>query len=466
MTMNELKPSAFQNRVLQVPAGKDLFLGGGRGGGKSFAKVFLIIRHVETYGSAARILYLRRTYRGLADFENLLREAFFAVYGKAAKYNAQEHIWRFPNGAYLELAQMECEADYHKFQGRSFNLMFVDECQQYESPDLLDRLRSNLRGGKDTPTQMIIAANPGGLGHSWLVQRYLYKAAPWEPFKEENSGRTFVYCPSTYLDNEHIDQDEYEANLRASCPFDEELLKAWLSGDWNIARGAFFAQCLDQKNMIEPWQEIPVYYKGDKKLFWGDSQPYIAFDYGRDAPAVCLVMLKVRQGMEGPDGRFYPKGSYLVLDEFASNQPGSWEKGMGYSVDVLADRIKELCKTWDIRPEGVADDSIFARGGMASISDEFRRFGVYFREAQKGDRRTGWERLRRLMADAGKPDVPGLYIARHCEYLWNTLPYLPRDPKKLDDLDTRANDHGADALRYGIMDRKGKCIVKKVHGLM
>jgi hypothetical protein len=139
---------------------------------------------------------------------------------------------------------------------------------------------------------------------------------------------------------------------------------------------------------------------------------------------------------------------------------------MGYSVDVLSDRIKELCKTWGIRPEGVADDSIFARGGMASISDEFRRFGVYFREAQKGDRRTGWERLRRLMADAGKPDVPGLYIARHCEYLWNTLPYLPRDPKKLDDLDTRANDHGADALRYGIMDRSGRCIVKKIHGLM
>lgn len=462
--MNELKPSAFQTRVLQVPESRDIVLTGGRGGGKSFGKVFLVIRHVEQYGAGARILYIRRTYKGIADFESLLREAFMAVYGRGARYNAQEHIWRFPNGAYMELGQLETEADYQKYQGRSFNLLMVDEAQQYETPDLLDRLRSNLRGSKEVPTRMIIAANPGGVGHSWIAKRYIFQASPWQAFLEENSGREFVACPSTFRDNEHIDQDEYEANLKASCPFDEELLKAWLSGDWNIARGAFFAQCLDQKNMIEPWQSIPNLYWGTngRMVRWGQSTPYLAFDYGRDAPAVCLVMLEVRQSTEGPDGKYYPKGSYLVLDEFASNQPGSWEKGMGYGVDVLADRIKEMCKSWDIRPEGVGDDSMFARGGMASIGQEFQRFGVYFREAKKGDRRTGWERLRRLMADAGKPDVPGVYIARNCEYLWNTLPYLPRDPRKLDDLDTRAADHGADALRYGILRQRLICTTHRI----
>ena len=301
--------------------------------------------------------------------------------------------------------------------------------------------------------RMILCANPGGTGHQWLAKRYVFAASPWTPFTEEKSGRTFVYCPSTFMDNDHIDQGEYRRNLEASCPYDDALLKAWTDGDWAVARGAFFAQCLDEKrNCIEPWEELPTLFWGrHRKERWGDA--YLAHDYGVTAPSVTLLMVESK-GYESPDGRFYPKGSILVLDEFASNQPGSLDRGMGYGVDVLADRIKEMCLRWDVRAEGVADDACFAKTGMASIAEEFRRHGVYFREAKKGARAVGWEKLRRLMADAGQLDKPGLYISRSCEYLWSTLPFLSRDPRKPDDVDTRANDHGADALRYGILRRK------------
>jgi hypothetical protein len=451
--MDELKPTPFQQRVLTLPVEYDLALLGGRGGGKSFTLALLILRHAEVYGEKARILYLRRTYKGLADFESLLREIFGAIYGRSARYNSTEHVWRLPNGAYLELAQLESENDYPKFQGRSFNLIIVDEAGQFPEPDLLDRLRSNLRAPVGIQPRFVLAANPGGPGHAWIAKRYVFKASPWEPFEEEQSGRTFVHAPSTYRDNTGIDQDEYLKNLTASCPFDGELLRAWTSGDWSIARGAFFAQCLGNHNLIEPWERLPAYrwVSQTRKQYWGD--PYLSHDWGTSAPSVTLLLVE-SEGREGIDGRYYPRGSILVLDEYVSNQPGSLEKGMGYSVDILADRIKEMCAGWDIMPEGVADDACFARSGMASIAQEFRRFGVYFREAQKGARATGWERLRRLMADGGKPDVPGLYIARNCEYLWATLPYLARDPRKPDDVDTRVNDHGADALRYGVLRRK------------
>jgi hypothetical protein len=447
--MNELRPTPFQKRVLAIPEEYDLALLGGRGGGKSFALALLILRHAELYRESARILYLRRSYKGIADFESLLREIFGAIYGTAAKYNSQEHLWRLPSGSYLELGQLESEADYVKYQGRSFNLILVDEGGQYSEPDLLDRLRSNLRAPSGLRPRFVLAANPGGVGHAWISKRYVFSGSPWAPFEEKQSGRLFVHAPSTYLDNTGIDQGEYLRNLQASCPFDPELLRAWVSGDWAIARGAFFASCLGDHNLIEPWQEIPALSRWGKK--WGS--PYLAHDYGVSAPSVTLLMVE-SEGREGPDGRFYPRGSILVLDEYVSNQPGSLEKGMGYTVDILADRIKEMCKRWNVRPEGVADDACFARTGMATIAEEFRRHGVFFREAQKGGRSVGWERLRRLMSDAGKPDVPGLYIARNCEYLWSTLPYLARDPRKQDDVDTRANDHGADALRYGVLRRK------------
>jgi hypothetical protein len=58
--------------------------------------------------------------------------------------------------------------------------------------------------------------------------------------------------------------------------------------------------------------------------------------------------------------------------------------------------------------------------------------------------------MRRLLADAGKTDVPGLYVARSCRYWWATVPALTRDPRNPEDVDTTAPDHGADACRYGL----------------
>src|SRR5689334_15382431 len=96
---HSIETSPFQTQVLLCPEAIDLFLGGGRGGGKSYTLALLALRHVEQYGARARILYIRKTYKGLADFELLTRELFAKVYGNSARYNGADHVWRFPNGA-------------------------------------------------------------------------------------------------------------------------------------------------------------------------------------------------------------------------------------------------------------------------------------------------------------------------------------------------------------------------------
>lgn len=104
----------------------------------------------------------------------------------------------------------------------------------------------------------------------------------------------------------------------------------------------------------------------------------------------------------------------------------------------------------------MADDAIFARTGSGvtvSIAGECRKGGVLLRPAKKADRVGGWETLRRLMQDAGKPDRPGFYAARQCEYFWSTVPTLARDPRKGNDLDSRGPDHAADACRYAVLRR-------------
>ena len=59
--------------------------------------------------------------------------------------------------------------------------------------------------------------------------------------------------------------------------------------------------------------------------------------------------------------------------------------------------------------------------------------------------------MRRLLSHAGKPDRPGLYIARRCRYFWDTVPMLARDAKRVEDVDTTGPDHGADAICYGCL---------------
>ena len=179
----------FQKNVMFLPEETDVFIGGGRGGGKSYALVLLALRHLEQFKDKARILYVRRTYKGLADFELLSRELFGMVYGTSAKYNGAEHVWRLPGGGYMELGQLESHADYGKYQGRSFTLLLIDEAGQFPTPDLLDMLRSNLRGPKDMPIRMVVAANPGGPGHHWIAKRYVFVGAPWKPFYEVKSKR-------------------------------------------------------------------------------------------------------------------------------------------------------------------------------------------------------------------------------------------------------------------------------------
>ena len=390
-----LELSPFQQRVIDVPEQFNLFLGGGRGGAKSHCICFLALRHAVQYGERARILYLRQTYKGLSDFEEITRDLFGRIFGKAARFNQTEGVWRLPGGAYFELGQLEGPGDYAKYQGRSFTLICVDEAGQYATPDLLDKLKSNMRGPAGMPIRQIVAANPGDAGHAWLAKRYVFRAAPWWPFTETETGSVWCYCPSTFRDNPFIDQATYEAQLRASCSADPELLRSWLSGDWSIARGAFFGAVLSEtSNAIDPWEPSSLKqlakprrtYAGNGVYLqsMGDAwRPFLSHDFGVSAPS-CTGLFVESPGAVGPDGRYYSRGSVLLLDERVTAVPGQPSVGLGWPVPKIAESIIEMCDAWGVKPKGVADDAIFARLGVsatASIASEFRKCGVHFAPA-------------------------------------------------------------------------------------
>ncbi|HIQ41853.1 MAG TPA: hypothetical protein EYH47_03800 [Pseudomonas oleovorans] len=192
---------------------------------------------------------------------------------------------------------------------------------------------------------------------------------------------------------------------------------------------------------LDPWDHIPHGWT-----------TYLTHDFGSSAPSATYVVAKSPGGV-GPDGKFYPRDSLVLVDELATCKRDNPNAGLNWTVPILAEEIISMCKRWQIKPAGVADDAIFAKGGHAagSIADEFSRCGVRFDPAKKADRITGWNIMRRLLADAGQVDKPGLYISRSCSYLWETLPTLARDQKRIEDVDSSGPDHGADAVRYGCL---------------
>lgn len=454
--MTEQRPdqlSKWQAQAMAVPEAFDLFLGGSRGSGKTHLLCALFLRHCEQHGERARCLVVRKSFPGLMDLESEMKAFFGAVYGDGLRFDGQKHRFTLPTGSTVQLDQLERESDFQKYQGKSFSHIAVDEAGQYSSPALVDRLRSSLRAPAGVPTRFIMAANPGGAGHAWLVRRHALKES-WAPYVDAASGFDFVTIQATYKDNEFIDRERYAKNLMASCATDPELGKAWLNGDWSILRGAFFSSVIDEtRNMIEPWAKLPREEPEDPYSDHPTSWHfYLAHDFGVSAPSV-TYLCAASPGAEGPDGYFYPRGSIILIDEETTTHPDDLNQGLGLTVPDQADRIKNMCQRWGVQARGVADDAIFNRTGSqhGSIADEFSRCGVQFTRAHKGSRLGGWEKMRRLLAAAGQPDLPGLYVSRKCQIWWQTVPALPRDARNPEDVDSTAADHAADACRYGCL---------------
>ena len=120
-------PQPKQAAFLRRPEYEVLY-GGAAGGGKSDALLIEALRqvHIPHY----RALILRKTYPQLAE----LIDRSYALYAPAfpgARYNAGQHIWRFPSGAQIRFGSMQHIADRIAYQGHRFDLICFDELTHF-----------------------------------------------------------------------------------------------------------------------------------------------------------------------------------------------------------------------------------------------------------------------------------------------------------------------------------------------
>ena len=126
------------------------------------------------------------------------------------------------------------------------------------------------------------------------------------------------------------------------------------------------------------------------------------------------------------------------------------------TADVFARKVLEAEQGEYIR-YGMLDSSTWARRGDVgpSIAETMIREGCKWRPSDRSpkSRVNGKLELHKRFSIDEKSGEPKLKIFNNCRNLLRTLPLLPTDKHNPEDVDTHAEDHAYDALRYGVMSR-------------
>lgn len=405
-----------QEEFLAAPE-TDVLFGGAAGGGKSYA--FLIDPLRFAHKRAHRALLLRKSMPELRELIDKSRELYPQAF-PGAKFKEVEKTWLFPSGAKLEFGFLEKDADVYRYQGQAYSWIGFDEITHLTTEFPWQYLGSRLRTiDPEITCYMRATTNPGGPGHSWVKKRYIDPAPENQSFRGKD-GITRKFIPAKLTDNPYLYADgRYEQMLKG---LDEVSRRRLLDGDWNINEGIAFSEFSRARHVIDPF-DIPSHWYRFKGV-----------DYGYAAPSA-VVWCAV-----DPEDK-----TIIVYRELYAK---------GLTGEMLADRMLDLEMLDPSTVSGVLDTAAWNKTGYTgpTIGETLNRAGLKLRPADK-NRLAGkiqvHERLRPNM-NSGRP---GLQFFSSCKNLIREIESLPTDPNNSEDVDTKAEDHAYDALRYALMSR-------------
>lgn len=434
----------------------DVAFGGARGGGKSDAVIGDWASHEDMYHEHAIGLALRRERTQLIELIERAKQILVPI---GHKWHEQDKYFRGPGGGRLRFAYLENDNDADQYQGHGYTRLYFEEVGTFPSEAPVAKLMATLRSGAGVPCQMKSTCNPGGPGHQWVKARYrldtnpngmeIYKFEFVNPFTKKKIEKTRVFIPSKVVDNKYLG-DDYVANLFQVGS--ENLVKAWLTGDWSVIEGAFFPEWSTDKHVIRPF-EIPANWTRFRSGDWGSAKP---FSIGWWAVVGEDHVLRDATGV-----RTLPRGALIRYREwYGASSPNV---GLKLPAEEVAEGIisRERYEPRDIEGNpaityGVLDPAAFASDGGPSIAERMATSRVFFRRADNARVSTrgamgGWDQVRaRLLGDG---DRPGIYFFSTCRDTIRTLPALQHDTNKPEDVDTESEDHAPDEIRYACMSR-------------
>lgn len=427
----------------------------GRGFGKSEGALARIYRYGQNFPGSSMAVF-RQTNKSLKPLRDSAEDKFY-LEDPGGTFNKQDGIFYFSNGSSVIFDALADRALYRNHQGASYQLIFLDEIQQWAEPTLPDLLLSNLRGPDDQPCFMMYGGNAGDKGHFWMVDRWLPIRRPKvSVFRAENNRPTLLF-QGNWQDNvdphtkKNNNGENYPETLEASTS-DPLVLAMWLSGDVNIVGGRYFSDVLSEHNFVTWYQDDHWWNCED------DWRRYLAMDHGTRRPTVFLGLAEALRSTRGLDGTLYHKGDLVAVWEMSNATRQNLKVSDGSTIPEVCDRTKRLCADWNWPRWGVGDDATFYMTGHPTPTAQlYAESGIEIREAGKGNRRPGWDAVRALLKEArpdGQREKRALYINEHaCPHLAFSIRNITAKERDFSDVDTDSYDDALDALRYGVVGR-------------
>lgn len=403
-------------------------------------------------------MILRKTFPQLRELIDKSINYYPRIFPKA-RYNASSHQWTFPSGAKIIFGSLNRPADKIQYQGQAYDVIMFDELTHFTYEEyiyLFSRCRPN---GPGTTCYVRSTANPGGIGHGWVKERFITASAPnttilseqewYDPSGEHHTAtQSRVFIPSSVFDNPALlNNDPQYVQRLASMP--EAERNALLYGDWNSFSGQVFSEWIndpkhykdmEHTHVIEPFR-IPIHWNIWCGLDWGYTHPFSVAWYAIDEQ----------------------KRMYRIREYYGCT--GTPNTGLKLEPKAVARQIKAIeqddpnLRNRNIKRVG--DPAIWGSQTGNSIGEMMEAEGIYFDKGEHSRIDGKMQCHYRLAFD--DYDRPMFYCFNTCKHFIRTVPNLVYDESNVEDIDTDGEDHIYDEWRYVCMENPiAAPIVKEV----
>lgn len=422
--------------------------GGARGGGKSWVvdvKACLLARRFgrpNDWSMGIKICILRRTLKDLE--KNHLNQLKMLV-GKFAKYNANDKVFTFRNGATIQLAYCDNDNDADHFQGIEYDVVFIEEATQLQ-PEWIKKIAASCRGVNDFPHRVYYTCNPGGPGHGYIKRLFVDRIFQGDEIPEE-----YEFIQAKVTDNKILMEHSPEyVNFLKNLP--PKIRAGWLEGSWEIYSGQYFNEFINDPehyddrhytHVINPIQ-VRRHWTIYRGLDWGFFRPFSVAWYGIDEDGIMYnfkelygVQKSGTESLPNEGVQWPPEKVFQTIYEIEHNDPDL--KG------------REII--------GIADPAIFQSQTGVSIADTAASCGVYFTPGDN-TRLAGWMQCRYRL-QFSEQGIPRFYVFNTCREFIRTITTLQHDERNVEDLQSDGEDHIADQWRYVCMQNIIRPIIEE-----
>lgn len=447
---------------------KEIINEGNRGSGKSLGVIIKFLQYVgKGYGASWKGVILRPEAKPLEDIINKSKAFIPKIFPKAKFLASKDRMmWIFPEGELLYFRHGKTAEDFtEKFLGHEFTFIAFEELTTWANSDFYDQMKTCLRSSyAGIPKYIVSNTNPYGIGFQWVKKKFVDPDPIGGRIIKDEYGNESVRIHSSLAENTVLMESDpdYINSLRAIKNVARR--KAWLFGSWEINAGGYFEEYWDYDTHVMPEFIVPKSWKIDRSMDWGTAKPFsIGWWAESDGTPITFENGQVLHTIQGSLYRIY---------EFYGCKKGEPDKGLRMTPEAVAKIIKTLDEAISLKHKntvlpGVADSAIFSSDTGETVATKMQEHGITWLECVKGpgSRVNGWEVMSSMFESAiyggeikdpdlnekyglkGKPS-PGLYICDNCADFIRTIPELQIDTKKINDIDTRQEDHIADEARY------------------